>query len=408
MLRRLRRKFVLVGAGSFALVLFVLAVGINCAVYYFNARSADGLLSDMAALGGELPRPEGPGMQRPWDYPLTEETPFETRYFAVRVDSSGEADDIQLDFVSAVDTEGALECLNEAMATGKESGYVGRYRFLAYSGSGASGTLYLFLDCSRQQRTQELVLLVSAFGFAAVLAVASLVLFALSRKAISPVAASVERQKRFITDAGHELKTPITAIMAAADVLELDLPDNEWVESIHHSGARLAKLTADLIDLSRFDEAQPFSDIEAFDLADELSGLCEDFRLTAGAQGRSVLVDITPGISVNGSREALSRVAGILLDNALRYSDDGTDIGVSLCKRHRHAVFEVANRCSGMTRETLTRMFERFYRGDAARSSAGNGIGLSMAQAIVEAHGGRIGAVCTDGAVAITVVLSAV
>lgn len=322
MLKRLRRKFVLVSVASLALVLLVLVIGINAGMRYFNARSADSLLEDMAWHEGEIPQADPPE-HRPWEYPVTEETPFETRYFAVYVDSEGQAEEIKLDFIRAIDAERAVEYTREALESGKRTGYVSRYRFLAYDGENG-GSIYFFLDCSRQLWTQKVVLLVSCVGSLAVLAATALVLFALSRKAIAPMAQSVEQQKRFITDAGHELKTPITAIMAAADVLALDDPDDEWVESIQRSGARLAKLTADLIDLSRFDEADPFPDRERFDLSADVESISEDFRLTAQPQGHEVVVDITTGIEVTACREALRRVVGILLDNAMRYSDEGS------------------------------------------------------------------------------------
>lgn len=385
---------------SLALVLLVLVIGINAGMRYFNARSADSLLEDMAWHEGEIPQADPPE-HRPWEYPVTEETPFETRYFAVYVDSEGQAEEIKLDFIRAIDAESAVEYTREALESGKRTGYVSRYRFLAYDGENG-GSIYFFLDCSRQLWTQKDVLLVSCVGSLAVLAATALVLFALSRKAIAPIAQSVEQQKRFITDAGHELKTPITAIMAAADVLALDDPDDEWVESIQRSGARLAKLTADLIDLSRFDEADPFPDRERFDLSADVESISEDFRLTAQPQGHEVIVDITTGIEVTACREALRRVVGILLDNAMRYSDEGSEVYIKLNKHHSHARLEVRNACTGMTRETLSRMFERFYRGDESRSGAGTGVGLSMARAIVEAHGGTLTAAYGNGEVTLT------
>lgn len=405
MLKRLRRKFVLVSVASLALVLLVLVIGINAGMRYFNARSADSLLEDMAWHEGEIPQADPPE-HRPWEYPVTEETPFETRYFAVHVDSEGQAEEIKLDFIRAIDAESAVEYTREALESGKRTGYVSRYRFLAYDGENG-GSIYFFLDCSRQLWTQKVVLLVSCVGSLAVLAATALVLFALSRKAIAPIAQSVEQQKRFITDAGHELKTPITAIMAAADVLALDDPDDEWVESIQRSGARLAKLTADLIDLSRFDEADPFPDRERFDLSADVESISEDFRLTAQPQGHKVIVDITTGIEVTACREALRRVVGILLDNAMRYSDEGSEVYIKLDKHHSHAGLEVRNACAGMTRETLSRMFERFYRGDESRSGAGTGVGLSMARAIVEAHGGTLMAAYGNGEVTLTASIAA-
>ena len=405
MLKRLRRKFVLVSVASLAAVLAVLVVGINIALGYFNARGADDMLAAMAEHGGEVKLPGMPDGQRPWDYPVSPETPFETRYFAVYLDSGGDISEIRLEHISAIDAGTASELLNEARESGRGSGYVDRYRYMAVDGE--NGEMYLFLDCSRQLRLRELVLLVSIVGSLAVLCATGALLFAFSKRAISPVTRSVERQKRFITDAGHELKTPITAIMAAADVLALDDADNEWVQTIQRSGARLGRLTADLIDLSRFDESDPFPEKERMDLSSELEDFCAALAPTAKSSGHELACGIAPGVWVTANRDALRRVFGILLDNALRYSDEGGRIDVSLRRKHYHAVLEVANPCAGFKRETLSRMFERFYRGDESRSTSGTGVGLSMARAIAEALGGALDASYVDGRVTLTLALTA-
>ena len=184
MLKRLRRKFVLVNVASLALVLLVLVVGINAGMRYFNARSADSLLEDMAWHEGEIPQADPP-KHRPWEYPVTEETPFETRYFAVYVDSEGQAEEIKLDFIRAIDAESAVEYTCEALESGKRTGYVSRYRFLAYDGE-KGGSIYFFLDCSRQLWTQKVVLLVSCVGSLAVLAATALVLFCALTQGDSP------------------------------------------------------------------------------------------------------------------------------------------------------------------------------------------------------------------------------
>jgi signal transduction histidine kinase len=231
---------------------------------------------------------------------------------------------------------------------------------------------------------------------------------------VKPVAESYEKQKRFITDAGHEIKTPLAIIKANLDLLDMQMDD---IEGAHGRSAetedlrdglaeiggqvnRLAGLTNDLVYLSRMEEAESsliMTDVPLSDIAGESVSAFENL---AKENGRSISSDIEEGITVRGSTKELEKLMSIILENAVKYSEGDAPIEVTVKKEGRNAVAEVRNTVADeLTNEKLSHVFERFYRTDASRNSetGGHGIGLSMAQAIVSAHGGKISARTTDG-----------
>lgn len=241
-----------------------------------------------------------------------------------------------------------------------------------------------------------------------------------AERIVRPVAESYEKQKRFITDAGHEIKTPLAIIKANLDLMDMQVDDiegangksaetDELRDGLGEIGGqvdRLTDLTNDLVYLSRMEEAESSLVMTDEPLSDIVSESVDAFEPLAREQGRTIAADIAPAVTVKGSAKELEKLMSILLENAVKYSaapegDKGeAQIDVSLRKEGRSAVIEVRNRTEDeQTNETLSHVFERFYRADASRNSqtGGHGIGLSMAQAIVNAHGGRISARTSDG-----------
>ena len=228
---------------------------------------------------------------------------------------------------------------------------------------------------------------------AAMAAITAVVLvLLLARRAVKPYMRNLEMQKQFITNAGHELKTPLTAISTSADVLAIELGDDEWVCNIQKQSARLSKLVADLVTLSRLDEENPLPEKARFSLSDALWEAAEPFASLIRAQGKSYSQSIEDGLTAVGDRAVVQQVASILLDNALRYSSGGGEIGLRAFHSGKKAVIEVSNTCEGLDERDLAHLFDRFYRADKAHSGAvrGSGIGLAIAKAAVEAQGGRI------------------
>ena len=208
--------------------------------------------------------------------------------------------------------------------------------------------------------------------------------------------------------AGHELKTPLTIISADAEVLAMELEqENDWLNDICSQTQRMAVLTNDLLSLSRMDEnREPFTMIP-FPISDVVSETVQSFQTLAHSKNRNIAADITPMLSYTGDEKAIRQITGVLLDNAIKYSQS-TDIALTLRKKGHNLILSVTNSAEPLTDEQLQRFFDRFYRTEQSRNSekGGYGLGLSIAKSIVEAHKGKITATAPKiGFVQITVTL---
>ena len=250
-------------------------------------------------------------------------------------------------------------------------------------------------------------LIISVAGYALVFA---LIAF-FGARIIRPISDSYEKQKRFITDAGHEIKTPLTIISAAADVLEMDIGKNEWLTDIKKQTAQLSSLTDDLVYLARMEEADSALYMVEFPLSDVVSEATDSFLAPAQVMNKTLRCEISPMLSLKGDEKAMRQLVGILLGNALKYSPENSEILIKLERVASSVRLSVYNKSAApLPKGSLPQLFERFYRVDASRNSAtgGHGIGLSVACAIVEAHGGKIQASSADGqSLLITVTLPA-
>jgi len=220
----------------------------------------------------------------------------------------------------------------------------------------------------------------------------------LSKRAVKPIAESYEKQKQFITDANHELKTPLTLILTNLDIAESELGKNEWLADIRSEGNRMTELVNQLVALSRMDEESYALNISQVPLGKIVSDTVSEFEPLAVSRGKTLGADVDTALTCLGDENLLRRLIGILLDNAIKYCDYGGDIVVTL-HRHRHTVLTVENTYAAVGELALNRLFDRFYRADKARTfQGGYGIGLSMAKSIVEKHKGEITAYKKDAA----------
>lgn len=278
------------------------------------------------------------------------------------------------------------------------------YRFCKQQDSGA--VRILFLDCGRElesfRRFLLASILLSGAGFLLVFAV---VVYC-SGRIVRPFAESYEKQKRFITDAGHEIKTPLTVLQADADILEMELGSNEWLSDMQGQIKHLSALTNDLVSLARMEEGETALHLLEIPVSDVISEAAESFRSLAQAQGKTLAVRVEPMLSMAADEKSIRQLIGILLDNALKYSPEGSEITLNFSKQARQLKLTVTNTSSApLPGENPDILFERFYRVDSSRNSqtGGHGIGLSIAKAIVTAHGGKIhAATIADTALQIT------
>lgn len=391
-MRKMQRRFILAAMVSFGTVMLILAVGINLANYHQVRARQDGMLDgiceyeQMKASHPERRRP--PISDMPWA--RGPEAEFTIRFFAVHCDESGEIVRITRDHISSVDEDTAREYTRKILAEGRERGRCGDYRYLVKPDEG--GTSVVFLNIFEDiQAGRSLFAATAAIGIASLLAVFALVVV-FSGRAIRPYVRNIERQKRFITDAGHELKTPLTSIVTSADIAAMEYEDDEWIANIRRQSARLAKLVGELVTLSRLDEEEPLPEKALFSFSDAAWEIAEPFSVRAKAEGKSFSQQIEDHLKLTGERNMIQRMLSILLDNALRYSGPGGEIHMNIYGKRGRVYVEVANTCKEQEIPDLDRLFDRFYRPDDSRSSytGGSGIGLSIAQAIAQAHGGKI------------------
>ena len=410
MIRKLRRKLIAACMASLAAVLLVILGGVNWMSYQKVVDDADAVLAVLSANRGvfpqqgqplgELPAPQGPETDREHRRLFSPETPYESRFFSVQLDGGGQVLQTDTRQIAAVDEEAAASYAETAAASGDRSGFLDDYRFLRTDGD--DGTVrIIFLDCGRSLSSFRTTLLASiALALVGLLAVLVLLLV-LSSRIVRPVAESYEKQKQFITDAGHELKTPMTIISADADLLEMECGENQWLTDIRRQTQRLTRLTNDLIYLSRMEEEQPALQAIEFPLSDVAEEMVQSFFAPAKNQGKTLEVCIQPMVSCTGDEKAIRQLLSILLDNALKYSPEGGQLTLRVEKQGRGVLLSVSNTTAQpMDRGQLSRLFDRFYRADQSRSSEtrGYGLGLSIARSIVLAHKGRIRAESPDGA----------
>lgn len=394
MLKKLRRRFIAAAMAAIGAVTLVLLCAVNLWNYKITTDSLDATL-DIMSLTGSYSSGK--------DYSLPEifgghssEEMYMTRFFAVYYDQNGKAAGVFRDYIATVSVEQALSYSSDALSSGRERGYYGDYRYRVLGASG--GSIVVFLNAVPEQQSMKTLLKVSVIVSLLALLAAFALITAFSKKATAPYMKNMQLQKQFITDAGHELKTPLTSISTSADVLKLETGENEWVDNIQKQAARMSKLVANLVTLSKLDEGAQMPDMCDFSLSDAAWEVSESFELRAVAQGKKYSRSIEDNITVHGDMAAVQQMISILLDNAFKYSDEGGEIRLSVRKQHKGSVIEVYNTCAEGSLGDISRFFDRFYRADKARSAdGGTGIGLSIARAVAEAHGGSISAESADG-----------
>lgn len=358
-----------------------------------------------AADNGFLPEPpDDGGFRGEDDFPggrresfLTAETPFETRFFTVTLDNDGTVSSSNLNNIAAVNSDDASGYALALFASGSSGGFVDGYKYRAVSSD--EGTLYIFVDTSKELSAFYSVLWGSILISAGGLLLVFLMVLLLSRRALRPVEESYNKQKRFITDASHELKTPLTIIDANTDILEIENGESQWTQSIKNQVQRLTGLVEKMVLLTRMDEGSASMEMKDFSLSEAVRDTAEPYTAIAASRQKTLEIDIAGGLTLNGNEENIRRMVSLLLDNAMKYSSENGTIRLHLRAAGRSRELTVWNTADDLPQGSLDYLFERFYRLDASRNSktGGYGIGLSVAQAIVLAHHGKISAKSDDG-----------
>lgn len=402
MIYRLQRKFILISTVAvLSVIALVFGVILVLNISSMN-RNMDILADRVSEGGGKFPGSFGemmppdkkpPRNEQNFDF-ITPETPFSTRHFTVFFDKKGKVNQTFTESIYAIDENTAIEYAEKVMDSGEERGWISNYRYKVFSTDMGYGVVFVDGSMSRSAMMQSMTIAgIVLLGCAALVLI---LIFLLSKKAVKPIAESYEKQKQFITDANHELKTPLTLILANLDIAEAELGKNEWLDDIRSEGHRMTELVNQLVALSRMDEeGQPMNMTEV-SFGELVADTVSEFEPLAKDRGKALTANVDKEITYLGDEALLHRLVGILMDNAIKYCDQGGEISVTLC-HSRRVVLTVENTYAGVGELELNRLFDRFYRADKARKfTGGYGVGLSMAKAIVEKHKGEITAYKKD------------
>lgn len=413
--RRLRRKFILVAMGAVTVVLTLIIAGINIVNYSHVCKMADARLDYILAgkdgidwgdeskaepANGKDAGDSQAGVRIRHFEGMTAESPFDTRYFTVTIDA-GQVADVNTARIAAVGAKRAASIAARLHAKGWTSGFSGNYRYTTDVQD--DEITYVFVDCSRELASFHSFLsasvAISCIGWLAVLAIVTVA----SGAVIRPMVESYSKQKRFITDASHEIKTPLAVIDAANEVQEIESGESEWTQSIHEQVARLTALTERLVFLARMDEGSAGFTMASIDLSEAVDKAAAPFESVAVSRGKRLSMSVATGVRAHADAPVVTQVVELLLDNATRYASEGSVIELSLRAVSRgagkgSAELVVSNAVDELPEGDLDRLFDRFYRADVSRSSktGGSGVGLSVVRAIAEAHGGSA-SVCGHG-----------
>lgn len=337
---------------------------------------------------------------------MSPETPFEMRYFSVKLDTLGNILAVDTRKIAAVDTYEAETYAKSIHSGRRGTGYIDSYKYM--SGETKDGNLiYVFLDADRELSSLRYFLIwslvVSVLGILTVFGL--VVLF--SDTALRPIIESYEKQKRFITDAGHEMKTPLTVISANAEIIELENGESQWLTGIKKQVSKLASLTEKLVLLSKMEEGAKL-EMADFALSEAFFDTCEQYESIAMSKSVSFKLDIEENVRIVGNESEIRRCITLILDNAFRYVNERGEVGVKVSSNVDKAEIRFTNSTSGgIEKGSLDKWFDRFYRTDLSRNSGtgGSGIGLSVVKAIVLAHGGTVHAHSDGENVTFTIII---
>lgn len=402
MINALRKKFILVAMLSTFIVLFIIVGLIDTLQYHRLFGRTDALIAFLAENEGDFRGPDfGQAPDKMMRIPdpnginFTEETPYETRFFTVFVDENQEIQKINMESIASVSKEEAYTITQEMIESGKDHGFYNTFRFGKVKTT--EGFLYIFVNCGNEikafKNLLKISITVSLLGIASVF----LLVFIFSKIVFKPVEESYAKQKRFITDASHELKTPLTIIEANTEVLEMMEGESQWSKSIKNQVNRLTLMTNHLVTLTRLDE-KGTDQMEDFSLSEAFYDVYQSFVAAFERKKLLAHLDVEEGSMMHGNEEQIRQLLTILSDNMIKYAVENTDVYVSLSKNGRSIQLSMENESQGMPQENMNILFERFYRMDSSRNSekGGSGIGLSIAQAIVQSHKGKIVATSPD------------
>lgn len=412
MIKKFRRKFIAVAVLSLAIILFASFGGVVLATQYRTDKEITNVLQLLAKNNGQLNQKAARKTLGP---DSNKDSLFKYRYFTLSLSSTGKlklVDNTHISTISASDITSNSSLIKRTIKNTTSEGSIminsNPYRFILVKSKSSNQTIAIFLDTTPITASYKHLFRVAIFLGISGLIFFTLILFLLSNQAIKPIVEAYEKQRRFITNAGHELKTPLAIISANTEMEEMIGKSDEWTESTKEQVERLTMLINQLISLARMSEKDELI-LERVNFSDSVKRAANSFKSLIQKDGKNYDIEIEPDLFVNGEKQSLYELVNILIDNANKYCDEAGRVSVNLNKGSlgRNAILQVKNSFKDGKSINYNKFFERFYRSDESHNSqkGGFGIGLSMAQDLVRGFGGKINASYDGKNVVLTVIL---
>ena len=328
----------------------------------------------------------------------------ESNWFSAMVSETGEVERVMLARIENLEEETARELIRQIVADGRTEGFLQDYLFRITTWQNGNREV-MVLNCETRLATVRTLILISAIACAGGILLALMLVMLFSRRAIQPTIRNMEQQKQFITNASHELKTPLTVISTNMELLEMENEGNPWVRSTRNQAAAMRRLVDELVYLSRMEEVSPTLEFETLDPGELLKETAEPFAAMAEYNGLEMTVIAEKNLQMNGDRASIQRLISTLCDNAVKYASAGP-IRAEIRGEGKNIILQLSNPVEEpLTKQQCEQLFNRFYRVDPSRNKekkSGFGIGLAIAAAIAEKHGGRIAAAMEENRLVIT------
>ena len=393
MIRRLKIKIIAIVLGTLLIVFAAILLVLNLSVYRTSAYRVGTFMDTVVENDGFLFPPRGkPDLRHEGgiDQFRTPEMMRAGRFFYVKTDHNGKIIEMNLEMMFDFSNDDALNYILAAADSGRREGNIDSFRFL--SAEKPYGRITVFAERSIEISLLEQLTGTSLWVAGAVSFILACLAVFLANWMVTPVKTAFDKQQRFISDASHELKTPLTIISANVDVLQNEIGDNQRLTHIKDQSDRMNSLVHSLLTLAKTDEDQPHLVFSKFNLSGAVLKTALEFESFAFEEDKLYSYNIDENISFIGDEQQIKQLTSILIDNAIQYSDTGGQINVSLRSEGGRPHMSVFNTGIGVPNEEYEKIFERFYRHDESRSreTGGYGIGLSIAEAIVKSHKGKI------------------
>lgn len=384
---RLRIKIIAMTMGILLIVVFLLIATINLFMHETSRMQASRSLDYLTMQG--VAAQSGASSDSP------PQMPRGNGYFVVAINGDGTVRSVQAHNLQGLADEDARAMAIRVFREGSPEGTLNNMQYKMIGREG--GSFIAFVELSIQNLLLSTLLRVSIY----VACVSGIILFfaaiLLSKWVTEPIRQSLLRQKQFISDASHEMKTPLTIIAANADVLTKRGGENKWLLTIQAQTRKMSELVQNLLLLARSSEMRAALGFERFDASQVVLTTALAFESRMFEEGKRFDIDVQEGICILGSEHGVEQLVSILLDNAIKYSDDHGAIALSFAGQGNRAFLSVHNTGIGLHRREVASVFQRFYRGDASRNTGGYGLGLAIAWEIVHQHGGKIAVTGEEG-----------